>query len=622
MKKIIILSFIALLAACTDNIKDTEKTIESADVAYDQFKLEKSRRILISMVLTDSLENEQKCKALRRLAYQDWKYYKDCDLARKRLVKADSVGVSKFDTWILLSRIERESRNFDNSIYASKTAIDLAKSVGEINSARIENAQVVYDFTISHLENNESVDSNLLNETTEMLSAILKSNAGMPKPSKLLLGISLLNNDGENVLKAWQSYFHIQDIQNTYSYLSCAAKELSQVCRGWNGNKLNLTQQERLITALASSRFYEFIPVYVKVNQNEANYNKRVSDIITYSNYLKEVKSKTDEYYRLIAIEEENERHYRNWLESRKKKLWSKLYFLSNKQYNKKEFLIETKKHFGARGFVGSTASYKGFNLCLGHIVNQETAKIEQYGYKPDFNYTQIDMMTSNTFPSWYWEDKASGGWATNNEIIRVREVYLSRPFIEWNSVTDSITKGDIEQLNLEFIGYDKNHDLLQQAKGLERKLNFDASTDLYNKLYRKGLRNNKLKLAFLSTFELYRMEATVFAHEGRHSIEKKFLTDEFENWDNEQRELHAKLSQIIFAAEPRYELAGMFSDIGESGHGKANKRIIEIALTWIENNKEKVDGFSEDKSVLSQIYLLSKDQIKESYLLADPMNK
>ncbi|MFA8299750.1 MAG: hypothetical protein ACEPOV_06290 [Hyphomicrobiales bacterium] len=622
MKRIIILCIIVLFTTCSNNINDADKTIESADAAYDQFKLKKSGEILNAMLLIDSLHDKQKCQVLRRLAHQNWKYYKNYELAKKQLLKADSIRKDQFDTWISLSQIEREYGNFENSIEASTIAESIAKSTSDINSAKIESAQIAYDIIINNMENDILLNHTLLNETSELLLDILKTNAGMPKPSKLLLGISLLNNDGKNVLKAWQSYFHIQDIQKTYPYLKEAANKLNKVCKNWCGGKLNRHQQEELIAALALSRLYDLIFIYAKANKNKKDYNQNINDIISYSLYLKDIKSKTNEYYRQIAIEKENEKDYKNWLEKRKKQLWNTLSFLSQKEYNKRDFDKETEKHFGARGFEGSTASYKGFNLCLGHIVNQKTAIVEQYGYKPEFIYTEIDMMISNTFPSWYWKDKASGGWATNNEIIQVREAYLNRPFLEWNSITDSTDRKSIEQLNTEFINMSRDPNILKQTKGLERKLNFDASIDLYNKLYNKGYRNNNLKLAFLSTFKHYRMEATILAHEGRHSIEKRFMPEQFEKWNNEEREFHAKLSQIIFATEPRYELAGMLTNISESGHGKANKRIADIAIEWIKANKEEINGYSEEKSEFSQIYLLSVKQIKDCYKKSDPMNK
>lgn len=620
MNKLITLSLLILFSACNNRITDSEKNIESADAAYDQFDLKKSNAILESMLLIDTLQNEQKCEVLRRLAHQDWKYYKNYDLAKKRLMKADSIGVSKFDTWVLINRMERESLNYDNSLNAAIEAEKSAKSENENNLAKIEFAQTVYEFSVDLLEKNQSLDTNLLTNASKTLSSIVESNAGMPKPSKLLLGISLLLNDGENVQRAWQSYFHVQNIKNTYSYLLNSAEKLSQVCEKWHGEKLGLAEQETLIEALASSRFYENIPVYIKANPLE-NYNQKIKDIITYSEYLQEVKKETNEYYRLIAIEKESERSYKKWLDNKRKELWNNLSFLSQETYNENDFLVKTEKHFGAKGFTGSTGNYSGYVLCLGHIVIQEKATVKQYGYEPEFTYTQIDMMTSNGYSSWFWEDKAIGGWATENEIIRVREVYLNSPFAAWKTISDSIEKQKTEKIVSAFLN-NSSVNQLELSDGLAAKLKFDALNDLYDKLTSNGLTGQELKLAFLSEYEQSRIEASLIAHEGRHSIEKKYMPEEFEKWDNEERELHAKLSQVIFAPEPRYELAGMVSGTCESGHDMANKRITEIAVNWIKNNKEKLIGFSELKSEFSQIYLMSNEQIKECYKQADPLNK
>lgn len=622
MKNLHTLLILIIFTACAGGLKDNEKTIESSNAVYDQFDLKKSHKILEAVLLTDTLKNEQKCVALRKLAHQDWKYYKDYDLAMKSLIKADSIGYSRFDTWTLMSRIGRESKNFNDALNAAIKSEEFATSKSEVNDSKIEYAQVVYDFSVDNCKNGNSVDTNLLIEASELLSTVLETNAGMPKPSKLLLGISLFNNDGENALKAWLSYFQIQDIQHTYPYLSNTAKNLEQICKNWDRNILTVSEQEMLIDALASSRFYEFIPIYVKIYNNESDYHQKIKDVITYSHYLKEVEEETNEYYRLIAIEQENENAYKKWLNNKRKELWNNLSFTSKKAYNESDFLKETKKHFGARGFTGSTGNYSGYVLCLGHIVNQEKAKIEQYGYKPEFTYTQIDMMTSNGYSSWFWEDKAIGGWATDNEIIHIREVYLNGPFVAWKTITDSIEKQKTEKLINEFLNNSSTRQL-ELSDGLATKLQFDAISDLYNELFTDGLSGQELKLAFLSRYEKYRIEASLLAHEGRHSIEKKYMPEEFEKWSNEEREFHAKLSQIIFASEPRLELAGIVNDMtGNSGHAKANKRIVDIAAEWIKMNKEKIAEYSSDKPDFSQIYLLTNEQLKECYKQADPLNK
>lgn len=611
---------LSALFACTNMWTIQENTIDSADAAYNQLNLEQSRMILDAMLESDSLENYTKCNVLRRLAHQDWKYFKNYDLAKSRLMIADSIGISKSKTWNTLSRIERESGNYQNALLASEKAAKYAKSESERTNADMEFAKSVYDFSINNLRNNIPLDKALLTKTSDLLVEILESNAGSPKPSKLLLGISLLQNNGANVIMAWKSYFHILDINNTYSYLASAAKELSDVCTGWQGEKLAVEKQEQLILALSSSRFYEYAGDYAICNFNKKNYSQAVKDVLTYSKYLKTVKNKTNEYYRLIAIGEENENEYRKWLNNTRKELWQNVSFLANKEFSEHNFLNETEKHFGARGFTGHTANYQGYVLCLGHIVNQEKALVEQYGYKPEFTYTQIDMMTSNGYSSWFWEDRAIGGWATDSEIIRVREAYLNGPFDAWKSITDTTEREETETIINEFINQPIIDDIYKQSSALATKLRFDALNDLYNKLYSQGLRGNNLKLAFLSTYENYRIEASILGHEGRHSIEKKYLHEKFKNWSNEEREFHAKLSQIIFSTEPRLELAGMITSISESEHGLANKRIVDIAIDWIKNNKNLIEGFSSDKPIFSQLYLLTNEQIKECYKSTDPL--
>jgi len=124
------------------------KTSVSADAVFDQFDTKKSNTILESMLLIDTLQNEQKCEVLRQLAHQDWKYYKNYDLAKKRLMKADSIGASKFDLRMIISRIEIESLNFGNSLNTAIEAEKLTKSENEINLAKIEFAQTVYELSV------------------------------------------------------------------------------------------------------------------------------------------------------------------------------------------------------------------------------------------------------------------------------------------------------------------------------------------------------------------------------------------------------------------------------------------------------------------------------------------
>lgn len=634
MLKLITLLLIAKLTAFHCTISGQEKTIEGADKAYDQLDLKKSREILESLLFADTLTDKQTCSVLRRLAYQDWKFFKDYDLAINRLMKADSIGESKFKTWELISRIDRESGRFEQSLNAAVKAKEFAKS-NEISLAKTRYAQASYGLLVDCLDRSQPLDTFLLNKTQDILLSLLDSNAGMPEPSKLLMGVSLLKNDGLNVLRAWKSYFHIEDIKYTNSYLLKQAEKLNQICRNWRGNQLTEPEQEMLIKVLASLRLYEFIPVYVRKNHNSLTYNQNTIDIIAYSEYLKTVKELTDEYYRNLAIGNYQQiaiggfrlisfgkgsgRVYLKSLRNARKELWNKLSISSHRPYTQKNFLRLTEKHFGARGFTAGTSTYSGYQLSLGHMVNQKKVNIEQHGYTTQLLYTEIDMMTSNGYCGWFWEGKAIGGWATDEEIVRVREAYLHLPLRAWSAIHDPTERQKNEEIINDFLT-NSNASENKDAEGLAAKLEFDALNDLYEKLYSSGYRGSDLKLAFLSAYQEYRLES-FFAHEGRHSIEMKYMPCEFKKWDGETIEFHAKLSEMIFTTEPRWELARMVRLMGDhSAHTKANKRIVQTAIEWIKYNKEEISGFSDNKSAFSQIHLLSVEQIRECYKQADPL--
>jgi len=614
------ISLIAILGFSTTSDNE-ELSLESANAFYNQLELIKSREILSAMLKNELIDNETKCEVLQKLAFQDWKYYNDYNSAINKLMLADSIGFYKTDIWKILSRIERESRNFQKSLTAAEKSETFSKLESEKTASRLEYAQTVYDFALYNLSNNIPIDTVLISKTSDLLIEILESNVGSPIPSKLLLGISLLQNNGRNVIYAWKSYFQISDINNPYSYLAVSAKNLNEVCDKWYGKKLPIEKQEKLIIALSNSRFYEYAYDFV-LSCGDDEFNQVVLDFISYAKYLKVIKKKTNEYYREIAIGKENKRKYKSWLEEERKKLWKNLSFTANKNYNKSNFLDETQNYFGAKGFTGSTSSYRGFVLCLGHIVNQEKATVEQYGYKLELTFTQIDMMTSNGYSSWFWEDKAIGGWATSREIIQVKEAYLNGPFKAWESINDTLERKKTENLISELMNKPhSDNNIYSQSEGLAEKLRYDALNDLYIKLFSEGLRGNELKLAFLSTYKNYDIEASIFAHEGRHSIDKKYFPIKFIMWSNDKIEYYAKLSEIVFAIEPRLRLAIMVNGIGESsGHELANKKIVETAVNWIKNNKAMIDGYSDTKSEFSQIYLLTNEQIKECFKNADPL--
>nr|MBC8384845.1 hypothetical protein [Candidatus Cloacimonadota bacterium] len=46
--------------------------------------------------------------------------------------------------------------------------------------------------------------------------------------------------------------------------------------------------------------------------------------------------------------------------------------------------------------------------------------------------------------------------------------------------------------------------------------------------------------------------------------------------------------------------------------HGMANKKLLGLILKWMEQNKEKINGFDKTRPTLPQIDLLTNNQLKE----------
>jgi len=51
--------------------------------------------------------------------------------------------------------------------------------------------------------------------------------------------------------------------------------------------------------------------------------------------------------------------------------------------------------------------------------------------------------------------------------------------------------------------------------------------------------------------------------------------------------------------------------EINKTPHGLANKKLLELILNWMEQNKEKIKGFDKTRATLPQLDLLTNKQLK-----------
>lgn len=184
-------------------------SIEEGNSAVAQMNLELSRNIFQVIAESKKSTVKDKVKAFQNLAVQDWRFYQDINSARQKLYKADSIGIDRTGSWRLLSRIDCEAGNYSEAQAAVRKAEELAEKDEDFKNAKIAFARATHDQAIQIFKQGLPINVNLLSEALKELKNILQKEPGEPSASELLLGISLLLNNGPEAMFAWRSYFWI-----------------------------------------------------------------------------------------------------------------------------------------------------------------------------------------------------------------------------------------------------------------------------------------------------------------------------------------------------------------------------------------------------------------------------
>ncbi len=93
----------------------------------------------------------------------------------------------------------------------------------------------------------------------------------------------------------------------------------------------------------------------------------------------------------------------------------------------------------------------------------------------------------------------------------------------------------------------------------------------------------------------------------------------------DDERELRAKFSEVIYSLDPKMAFTGSIfgSDLDENtNHGKANKRIRVIIVDWMNAHRTEIAGLDPNVPLLMQFDLLTNKQLIAICKSADPFAK
>jgi hypothetical protein len=437
------------------------------------------------------------------------------------------------------------------------------------------------------------------------------------------LHAALLLDDGDAALLAWRSYYLLHLARG--GPLPSADDTLGRVLSGWAGPRAAPSDRAAAVVALAASGQLDAALILAadpRAEPSAAPTDGPAAEVIAYARFARSVRALADDYYRATAFGDGDADAFRDRMRAEAAALWGQLSWPgSAPPFDDDAFIAEAGRRFGVEINLGRTAGY--FDLHMGHRVVDEPRVIEQYGHRAELRFMALDGMLSNGFQSWAWDGRqAHGGWANDSTIVQVRPGYASGPLRAWRALTDSV---EVEQVRTRH-ARDSVADL-QRARqnphaylpGLEARMYQQAVVALRDSLAGSGLTGDALRDAFLAEYDRARVESSIFAHEGRHAIDRR-LDRDFETWELEYR---AKLSEVAFAPRPRLALRGGILNAStgdDTPHGRANLKVMEELVRWMRAHAGEIEGFDASAPVLPQLSLLDDGQLRRAFRSFDPM--
>jgi len=612
---LLFVSVILLLQSLHAQNLKKDPNLQAAYQAQGALKLDDAKRLFDSVSNNLQATKKDRCEALRALAIIHWKHYKDYNESKASLILADSIGDYKSETWLNMMRIEVGAKHYTKALKAGQKAIQLSQSEADKNYGKYKYCKVILDQAIAQLDANTPMDIKLLDEAAKILQDVLKTNPTNVNAADILFGIALLQNDGAKAMRSWLAYNRFSNADTAYDYLKPAAKRLDEMLSKWEVSDLTSNEQIALIEAIAASRFYRYARVLAK------RFNLKSHDILDYAAYIEAIETMTNEYYRQVSIGNTDSGDFLRTIRTKNETLYKQIADKDAEVFSPESFRTLVRSKFGSVFLISNSSASRQVGLVLGHIVNERIRNIEQYGHKADFSFTELDMMVSNGYPSWFWENGGAGGYALRDGFLRIKTLFKFLPINAWERITDSVKRDKIvTEIKNNLLNSDLTTNIKVIRASLSKKINLDALDALYNTLVAQGLNGLELQLKFIEQYEFYRDSGTMFAHEGRHSIDRIVLgQEEYRALGSQVIEYRGRLSQIAFSPSPKLELANMLSSVSSTPTGQSNKMILDVFEAWITTHSNEIKGYNANQLPLANLYKLTDAQIITCVQAVDP---
>ena len=604
MRRAFILPLLWLAAACSGE----EKGVQAGFNAYQQSRIADAERIFAEVIADPGASAGDKAAAHRESARIFWLIDRNERKALASLAAAEATGEAPCDTALIRDRIWGEAGKPEQVLAALPAQKKACTGKGRQGALALEGAEAALALVAGG-------DEAALGRARAFVAEAGDDGARSLPGSEIRLEIALQSGDGAGALQAWKDYFWLADTDSPPALARFPAAAI--FVRGAAAEappEARLALLDLLVRAGFARAAERFAARHALARAAGGHPLWRKA-----STYLAE-RGRLEQ-----AIIESNRKVARGGgaadLPGAVQRMEDALIAAASLRGERKAAL---RAAYGLAGTVGETGGFRSVHL--GHVVQDERRRIEQYGHVADVGLRILDNMISNGYETWLWDGAAAaGGWTEDGPIIvQVRPEYTSGPLSDWRLVSDPEARAEWLARQKEKQATDKaalaNADVAF-LPGLAGRLKLQVAREILAAARAKAGPGADLRRAFLEESWQAGFDQSIFVHEGRHALDKKLITG-FARFNDTNLEWRAKLSELALARYPRLAMFNIDAGTigGGTAHGNANAKIMKAYGKWIEANPAAVRGFDPSQPALTQIDRLSNAQIRSIARAMDPL--
>jgi hypothetical protein len=585
MMRSALFSVLLLSSSCPATPPPPASRFDAAEQAVSARNFVRARE-LYHEAMANEPDVERRAKARARAGNIEWRMLHDLNAARVTLADAtDEQGL------IERARAELELAHDAPAAHAfALKAIAAATKHSDLRRARIADAYILIRPVRDARLDRRCADAEQLRPVVASMRTLIENDGPYISAAAALLNAAILTNDRDAMLAGWRAYY---------------GKDPADVPADPQGLGL----------ALARDKFFdEAALVLADPCAAKPVEDSNARDVVAYAAALRRIREVTEEHYRHVPLGDADADAFHAALQREARTLWQRLG--GEGEFDSDAFQKMVFAGFGTIVAMGKTAGVD--DLHLGHAVLDTTKDVEQYGHKATIRFVALDGMVSNGFSTWANDGAGGdGGWNNSQGIFQVRPMYADDPIGEWRDTTDAaaIAERD-EEIRKETLR-DETRDSSSAPRAAKLRMRMQANAAVLHELEARHLSGDSLRSAFMERVDHDVFASSIFAHEGRHAIDKQIG-----KFSSEDLEFRAKLSEVVFAPSPRRAItSGILVDLGPSTpHGKANRRIFDGVTKWMLANRSAIAGFDPAKRPLTQIDRLTDDQLRTAFRAMDPL--